>query len=396
MNFRSLCLLQLGLVGRTRTSRRNIADLAGLHPGGKFIASGAGAVHDARIGGPNRKFRLRLFQQPAGISLSRLVFLFLFGVLLVMLSPAGLYAQEFHVDDSSGSQLVSLSSACNAPPSLCSIDDGTASASSSMADASSAPADSSDENDWVHRWLRMVDKTRTLEPHYAAPLITTHVLLVQQFRYDMYWQEDVNANWTANYGASKGLEIIPNSRIEVNVGIPPYMVHQTNVPDGFGDVSLFVKFRAFSAPEGKGDYFVGAFLGASFPSGSLPNSLGHTQLTPMVAAAKGWGHFDIQSTLSGTLPASGTNVLGRSIVFNNTFQFNIRSRIWPEMEVNSTFITDGPAAGKKQTFLTPGFIFGRFPMVERVHFIIGAGMQIAVTQYHSYNHRWVLSVRFPF
>ena len=305
------------------------------------------------------------------VSLFNLAFLFFVGASLAILSPTGLRAQEVNRD-------------------------GNDSASSHMADASPDPAGSSGNNDWVHRWLGMVDETKTLQPHYVSPLITTHVLLVQQFRYDMYWQEDASANWTANYGATKGLEIIPNSRIEVQVGIPPYIVHKTNAPDGFGDVSLFIKFRAFSAPEGKGDYFVGAFLGASFPSGNSPNGSGHTQLSPMLAAAKGWSHFDIQSALSGNLPTSGTAVLGRSIVFNNTFQFNIWNRIWPEVEVNSTFVTDGPTAGKKQTFLTPGIIFSGFPIAERLHFTFGVGMQTAVTQYHTYNHRWILSARFPF
>jgi hypothetical protein len=297
--------------------------------------------------------------------------LFLIAAPLVMLGPAKVYAQGVNLDHSPGSQLASEA-------------------------ASSAPSTLPDDNDWVHRWLRTVDETRTLQPHYVAPLITTHVLLVQQFRYDMYWQDDSSRGDSANYGAAKGLEIIPNSRIEVQVGIPPYIVHETGVPDGFGDVSLFLKFRAFSAPEGKGDYFVGAFLSASFPSGNSPNGSGHTQLSPMLAVAKGWTHFDIQSALSGNLPASGTAVLGRSIVFNNTLQFNIRGRVWPEMEVNSTFITDGPAAGKNQTFLTPGIIVSGFPIAERLHFTVGTGMQIAVTQYHTYDHRWILSARFPF
>src|SRR5579862_1276876 len=157
-------------------------------------------------------------------------------------------------------------------------------------------------NDWLHKWLRIVDKARSEQPHTAAPLITTHVLLVQQFRYDSQYQE-VGSAWTSTYGSMKGLEIIPNTRIEVQLGVPPYISHPTaSVPNGFGDVSIFMKFRAFSATEGHGDYFVGFFLGGSFPSGAVPNGMGHTVWTPMIAASKGWGYFDIQSTLSETLP----------------------------------------------------------------------------------------------
>jgi hypothetical protein len=153
-------------------------------------------------------------------------------------------------------------------------------------------AASHSQETWVNRWLQMVDKTRAEQPHNAAPLITTHVLLVQQFRFDAFYQTDASGFRTDEYGGSKGLEIIPNPRLEVQVGIPPYFFHQApNVPDGVGDVSMVLKFRAFSAPEGKGEYFVGLFLPASFPSGSAPNGLRHTVWSPMLAAAKGWGFF---------------------------------------------------------------------------------------------------------
>ena len=118
----------------------------------------------------------------------------------------------------------------------------------------------SHKNDWVHSWLREVDEARASQPHFVSPIVTTHVMLVQQFRYDMSWQQDpAGGTVTSNYGASHGLEIIPTTRLEVGIFPPSYLVHQSNVPDGFGDFSWQVKFRAFSATEGKGDYFVGFF-----------------------------------------------------------------------------------------------------------------------------------------
>jgi hypothetical protein len=39
---------------------------------------------------------------------------------------------------------------------------------------------------------------------------------------------------------------------------------------------------------------------------------------------------------------------------------------------------------------------GSFPVAERLRFTIGSGVQIAVTEFHQYNHRWILSLRFPF
>src|SRR5882724_5644483 len=133
----------------------------------------------------------------------------------------------------------------------------------------------------------------------------------------MSWQQDpTDATVTSNYGGSRGLEIIPSRRLEVGIFPPGYLVHQSTVPNGFGDLSFQVKFRAFSAPEGKGDYFVGLFLGGSFPTGTPPNGLGHSVWSPTLGLAKGIGAWDVQSTIGATLPASGTNLLGRTIAFN--------------------------------------------------------------------------------
>jgi hypothetical protein len=138
-----------------------------------------------------------------------------------------------------------------------------------------------------------------------------------------------------------------NTRMEVQIAPPPYIVRSGNIPDGNGDTSLFVKFRAFSAPEGKGDYFVGLFLGASFPSGSPTNGLGHTVLSPMLALAKGWGALSIQNTFNASLPTSGANVLGRAFLWNTTFEYSIKGKIWPMIEQNSTFFFGWPRLGKE-------------------------------------------------
>jgi hypothetical protein len=39
---------------------------------------------------------------------------------------------------------------------------------------------------------------------------------------------------------------------------------------------------------------------------------------------------------------------------------------------------------------------GSFPLAERLHLTVAGGVQIAVTQFRQYNHRWILSVRMPF
>jgi hypothetical protein len=78
------------------------------------------------------------------------------------------------------------------------------------------------QEDWVHSWMRKVDEARASQPHFASPLVTTHVMLVEQYRYDMAWQQDSpGGTETSNYGASRGLEIIPTTRFEVGVSIQP-------------------------------------------------------------------------------------------------------------------------------------------------------------------------------
>jgi hypothetical protein len=314
-------------------------------------------------------------------------------VLLSLISSGPLRARAPDQDDTpAGTGTTGTSAACN-PPTGEYPADSTASGTPS----SGNNTNHSHDHDWVHAWLRKVDQARASQPHFVSPIVTTHVMLVQQFRYDMSWQRDpVGSATTSNYGASRGLEIIPATRFEVGIFPPPYLVHQSNIPNGFGDLSFQVKFRALSATEGKGDYFVGFFFGGSFPTGTPPNGLGHTVLSPTFAAAKGLGPWDIQSTIGGNLPATGANLLGRTILFNTAVDYRIKGRIWPMLEQNSTFWSGGILDGRKEVFVTPGLVVGPFAVVERLHFAIGCGVQIAVTQFHQFNHRWILSLRFPF
>jgi hypothetical protein len=272
-----------------------------------------------------------------------------------------------------------------------------ASNQASTGTSNQASPGASNQGDWVQRWMRTVDEARASQPHFVAPIVTTHVVLVEQYRYDISRQQDgVGGIVTSNYGASRGLEIIPTTRLEIGISPPPYLEHQSGPPDGFGDLAFQVKYRAFSAPEGKGDYFIGVFFGGSIPTGTAPNGLGHAMLLPTLAAAKGIGPLDIQSTLAAGLPATGADLLGRTILFNTAVDYRIKGKVWPMVELNSTSWSGGALDGKKEVFLTPGLVVGAFPIAERLHLGLGAGVQIAVTQFHRYNHRWIASIRLPF
>lgn len=311
---------------------------------------------------------------------------------LLLTFPCILAAQELRLTcntDLSDSEFVSAN--CDQNGNASGVNDGTGRLNLPV-----QPTKNGD-NDWVHAWMRKVDQVRASQPHFVSPIVTTHVLLVQQFRYDMSWQQDPpGGTTTSNYGASKGLEIIPVSRLEVGIFPPNYLAHQSSAPDGFGDVSFQLKFRAFSATEGRGDYFVGFFFAGSLPTGTPPNGIGHTILSPTLAAAKGFGRWDIQTTFGANLPASGTNLLGRAVIFNTAVNYKIKGKFWPMLEQNSVFWSGGALGGRKQVFLTPGFVLGSFSVAERLRFAFGTGVQIAVTEFHQYNHRWILSLRFPF
>ena len=183
----------------------------------------------------------------------------------------------------------------------------------------------------------------------------------------------------------------------MTIGVPPYLQHnQPNVHDGFGDVSFLAKCRLAARNESSGNYAVTAFLGASVPTGSYANGARSAVITPTIAAGKGWGRFDIQSTLSAGLPTAKTDVTGHAVALNTAFQYRVATKIWPEFEVNSVFWKGGTQNGKKQTVLTAGLILGRFKLHRRLLLSIGAGFQIAASHYHAYNRAAVMSVRFPF
>ena len=246
-------------------------------------------------------------------------------------------------------------------------------------------------------WAQIVEKVRASQPHFVAPLVTTHVALVQQFRYDMFWQADPTGSMTtSNFGGSRGLEIIPSSRLEVAVSPPSYVVHGMDAPNGFTDVSYQMKFRAFSGAEGKGDYFVGFFFAGSLPTGRTPNGFGHAALSPTFAVAKGLGAWDVQSTIGATLPINGTDILSRALLFNTALDYRIKGKLWPMVEQNSTFWLDGPLHGNKQVFLTPGVVAGPIRLTEKLRAGFGFGVQVAATSFHQYNYRRVFSMRFPF
>jgi hypothetical protein len=246
-------------------------------------------------------------------------------------------------------------------------------------------------------WFKRVDKTKDEQPHWVTPLATTTPRLEEEYRYDQLWQTNAKGLTTDNYDGGKGLELIPFEKVEVIFNLPPYIDHNNpSDRNGWGDVAFLVKYRLLSANEEHGNYILTAFLGWSLPTGQYSNGALHAVITPTIAYGKGFGNFDAQGTLGIALPVADTSLVGRNYLLNNTFQYRVLQKFWPEIEFNSTFFQDGKNDGKKQNFVTPGLVMGRFHVWKRLGFTIGGGYQIATTHFHTNNHNGILSIRFPF
>jgi hypothetical protein len=253
------------------------------------------------------------------------------------------------------------------------------------------------QDGFISNWLEMVTQTENEQPHWAVPLATTTPTLHQLFRYDIGWQTYNSGVTSTNYGMGRGLEIIPEKNVEVILAVPPYIVNNPNSPnDGFGDWQSLVKYRIAAASGEHGNYILTAFYQMSFPTGQYRQGALSPIITPTIAYGKGFKNFDVQGTLGGSLPTGNTAKIGRSILWNNTLQYRILKKIWPETEFNFTHYYEGSHGGHSLLYVTPGIVFGKFSIHNRFGFVIGGGFQIAATSFHPTNHNGILSIRFPF
>ena len=246
-------------------------------------------------------------------------------------------------------------------------------------------------------WSRMAEHAQATEPDWLSPVATTSGRLKQEFRYDVWRQTTPSGATNYIFGGGKGLELIVAPRLQILIGVPSYVVHTPSGPrDGFGDTPLMLTFRLASAPRGEGDYLLTLLISATVPTGSQALGMHDAVLSPGIAFGKGWGRFDVQSTLGANLPTGGTSRLGRQFLWNTAFQYRASRMLWPELEVNSTSFLTGKNAGETQVYLTPGLGFGRAHLWRTLRFSAAVGFETAATQFHTYNHQWILSNRFTF
>jgi hypothetical protein len=260
----------------------------------------------------------------------------------------------------------------------------------------------------IQRYQARVSATQAEQPHWITPLVTVTPRLEQEFRTDFVHQYNTKRFAIWNYDNGKGLELIPERHTEILINLPPFFDRSNGAQDGFGDISFTEKYCFYARNEEHGNAIVTAFLAGSIPTGKNGNGSCCAVVTPTLAVGKGFGQFDFNSTAGGSLPVTNTVGLGRSVIWNNVGQYRLAKTgvarfFWPELETNSTFYMGGPNDGKAATFATPGVIIGRIPLSHdasgkpgRLGLTFGAGQQIALTHFHTYNHSTVITVRLPF
>ncbi|HWE98681.1 MAG TPA: hypothetical protein VG248_02690 [Caulobacteraceae bacterium] len=326
----------------------------------------------------------------------------MFNRLVMVVSVFACAAAGVHAEDilSSGSEATAAADA-NAGPASTAPADGPGQDGGGAARALPTPADS-----FLDRWRRRADAAKASQPHWMTPLATVTPRLEQEFRYDQFGEHLGNGGHMDVYDGGKGLELIPTDSNEILINLPPYQERYRVKPGkGFNDWTfLVVKQRFLSANEDHGNYIVTGFLGFQAPTGVALFTNHAWVITPTLAAGKGWGRFDVQATLGVPIPVTNEAGVGVQVTNNVAFQYHLGKLFWPELEFNTTWWVDGPREGKVQTFVTPGLIIGRIPLVNGTKLIIGAGYQIAVAPRQvlkpvltpTYQNAYLISTRVSF
>lgn len=267
--------------------------------------------------------------------------------------------------------------------------------------------------DYFAHWFDRVDAARASQPHWMLPVVAPPPFLVQVVRYDQVWQHLGNGADIHVFGQASSIRLIPATTSEVDFLFPTYQEKAAGARETTGFASwpfIAYKQRLLSANEADGNYVLSASLGAQAPTGTTAFPANHEwAVTPTFAGGKGWGDFDIQASLGAFIPFSPGPANGTYIFDNVVFQYHILTYIWPELELNHTYWSDGPRAGKNQLMMTPGVVFGKFEIGERLRGNFGIGYQFAVTPDYqlaktkagtlltpTYNHAWVLTARMAF
>ena len=239
-----------------------------------------------------------------------------------------------------------------------------------------------------------------LQPTWMGPLIQSDSRLTQSMRVSFSNSYTSTGTHMVNYGNWHAVNFLAGDRVQINLVTPPYIQnHSATMKDGIGDASAEVKHRIASRNAEHGNFAVTAMLAESWPTGSYQNGAVTSAYYPAVAAGRMWGRFDVQTALGGGLPTGKIWEQGRQICWNTTGQVLAGRNLWLDIEDNAMFNYGGPFDGKTENFLTPAFFYVlRRKDWKPTHpiFVVGGGMQIATSGFHTYNHNLIPELRMLF
>jgi len=263
------------------------------------------------------------------------------------------------------------------------------------------PATLTAQNGFFDHWESRVNATSAKQPSWPIPVIAPSSQLVQLMRFDVLRQITPTHTDTVNIDNGKGLNLIPFANTEIDICLPPLILHNNDkVVDGTGDFSVVYKYRPFKSPSEAHNYSLGGQVLFTVPTGSYKNGTAVSTIQPTLMGGKGYKRFAVQSAIGGVLPNSSVPAIGRTISWNTTAQYKVGKIFWPEIESNSSFYHLGPNNGKSQNFVSPGLMISKFKFSKdpknRLALILGGSVQIATSTYHAYNHALVFTSRFAF
>ncbi|OIR16477.1 hypothetical protein GALL_32020 [mine drainage metagenome] len=259
------------------------------------------------------------------------------------------------------------------------------------------------DDSFLSNWLGNVSKTQELQPHWETLLYMPSPRLTQGLRLNYSRQYFPGGSTLENFGMGKGLELIVDENVEVQIGVPPYINSKSPKGDssGWADETFVGRYRLASANEENGNYIVSSSIGVSIPSGSDQFSAHSSIYTLALAGGKGWGTREsgvsIQSTVSMNAPDNDLATIGMPLSWTTALQAHVLQNIWPEIEASYTHWYKGILDGRSQLVMTYGITFGRFEIENREKLTFGIGYQEPrFTHFSNFSRTWVSTMKLSF
>jgi hypothetical protein len=239
----------------------------------------------------------------------------------------------------------------------------------------------------------------SLQPVMAGMLMTPNPRLSQSMRFSFSHERTSVGTGTESYGDGHGVGVLVGKHLELDAVQPPYVRHSNGTGDGFGDASIGGKFRIASGNPEHGNFIVTAILNERFATGSHKNGAATNSYSPTLAGGLAFNRLAVISTLGGSLPTGKIAEQGRSITWNAVMEGHATRHLWLEVENNATYYLAGRRDGLMQNFITPSaFYSARRKEWEPTHpyTVFALGMQIATSEFHTYNHHLGAEMRLVF